>query len=170
MCWLQNLLTNLKLLYFGKKTNTSLLIKWSSLCLTKFKRNLLKCLLDRVYRICSKCKAMHLEFNSITDMLLRNGYTLHFIQNQIRQFLDNKYYKSNLNKMSKRYSPFSYYFKIAFYCRSFTLCEKELQSFFHRYSSNNLSLNVVHNCFKNCDMFKHKEHQPKLLRRNVVYE
>ena len=113
---------------------------------------------------------MHLEFNNITDMLLKNGYPLYFIQNQIRRFLGNKCYKSNLNKMSRRYSPSSYYFKIALYWRSFTLCEKELQTFFHRYLSDNLSLNVVHNCFKIGDMFKHKEHQPKLLSNNVVYK
>ena len=48
--------------------------------------------------------------------------------------------------------------------------EKELQSFFHRYLSHNLSLNVVHTCLKIDDMFKHKEHEPKLLRSNVVYK
>ena len=114
-------------MYFGKKTNTSLLIKWSSLCTTKFKRNLSKCILDRAYRISSLYKAMHLQFNSITDMLLTNGNPLHFIQHQISRFLDNKCCKSNLNKMSRTYLPSSYYFKIAFYCRSFTTCEKELQ-------------------------------------------
>ena len=41
---------------------------------------------------------MHLEFNSITDMLLRNGYPLHFIQNQISRFLDNKYCISNFKQ------------------------------------------------------------------------
>ena len=34
----------------------------------------------------------------------------------------------------------------------------------------NLSLNVVHTCFKTGDIFKHKEHQPKLLHSNVVYK
>ena len=46
--------------------------------------------------------------------------------------------------------------------------EKELQSFFHYYLSHNL--NVVYNCFKIGDMFKHKEHQPTPLRSNVVYK
>ena len=41
---------------------------------------------------------------------------------------------------------------------------------FHRHLSHDLSLNVVHTCFKIGDMFKHKEHQPKLLRSNVVYK
>ena len=47
--------------------------------------------------------------------------------------------------------------------------EIELQLFFHRYLLHNLSLNVVHYCFKSGDMFKHKEHQPKLLCSNVVF-
>ena len=48
--------------------------------------------------------------------------------------------------------------------------EKELQSFFHRNLSHDLSLDVVHTCFKIGDMFKHKEQQPKLFRSNVVYK
>ena len=85
---------------FRNETNTNLYMKWSSLCPTKFK--LLKCLLDRAYCISSSYKAMHLEFNSITDMLLRNEYPLHFIQNQISRFLDNKYHKSNFTQKCVR--------------------------------------------------------------------
>ena len=48
--------------------------------------------------------------------------------------------------------------------------EKELQSFFHRYLSRNLSLNVVHNCFKIGDMFKYNGHQPKLFHSYVVFK
>ena len=65
-------------------------MKGSGLRSTKFKRKLLKCLLDKAYCIRSSYKAMHLEFNNITDMLLTNGYPLHFIQNQINRILDNK--------------------------------------------------------------------------------
>ena len=70
-------------------------MKGSGLRPTKFKRKLLKCLLDRAYRMKRSYKAMHLEFNNIADMLLRNGYHLHFIQNQTSQFLDKKYWKFN---------------------------------------------------------------------------
>ena len=70
-------------------------MKGSGLRPTKFIRKLLKCLLDRAYRIKSSYKAMHLEFINITDMLLRNGYLLQIIQNQISRFLDNKYCKFN---------------------------------------------------------------------------
>ena len=88
---------------FRKKTNTKLYVKWSSLCPTKFKRNLFKCFLNRAYCISSSYKAMHLEFNNITDMLLRNGNPLHFTQNQISRFLNNKYCKSKYKQKSEEY-------------------------------------------------------------------
>ena len=88
---------------FRKKTNKNLYIKWSSLCPTKFKRSSLKCLLDKAYGINSSCKAMHLEFNSITDMFLKNGYPLHFIPNQISGFLDDKYCKFNFKQKSEKH-------------------------------------------------------------------
>ena len=47
---------------------------------------------------------------------------------------------------------------------------KKNYNLFLQYSSDGLSLNVVHNCFTIGDMYKHKEHQPKLLRSNVVYK
>ena len=144
---------------FRKKTNTNLYMIWSSLCPTKFKRNLLKCLSDRAYRISSSYKVMHLEYNNITEMLLRNGYPLHFIQNQISRFLDNKYCKSNCNQKSEeRIHRPCIILKLPFIGDHSLYVEKELQSFFHRYLSHNLNLNVVHNCFKIGDKFKHKEH------------
>ena len=104
-------------------------------------------------------------------MLLRNGYPLHFIQNQISRFLDNKYFKSNFKqKCEEHIHRPRIILKLPFIGDHSLRVEKELQSFFHRYLSHNLSLNVVHTCFKSDDMFKHKEHQPKLFRRNVVYK
>ena len=46
---------------------------------------------------------MHLKFNNITGMLLRNGNPLHFMQHQINRFLDNKYYKSNFKQKSEKH-------------------------------------------------------------------
>ena len=113
---------------------------------------------------------MHLEFNNITDMLLRNGYHLHFIQNQISRSLDNKYCKYKYKQKNEEHiHPSRFILKLPFIRDHLLYVEKELQSFFHRYLSHNLSLNVVHNCFKISDMFKHKEHQPTLLHSNVVY-
>ena len=47
--------------------------KWNSLCPLKYKRNLVQCLLSRAYRICSNWPNIHNEFETITNMLLKNG-------------------------------------------------------------------------------------------------
>ena len=57
-----------------KKTNTGLFTKSDSLCSIKYKRNLVRCLLSRAYRICSTLANIHYEFETITNMLLKNGY------------------------------------------------------------------------------------------------
>ena len=141
---------------FRKKTDTNLYMKWSSLCPTKFKRNLLKCLLDRAHRISSSYKPMHLKFNNITDMVPRNGYLLHFFQNRISRFPDNKYCKSKFKQKGEEHIHHPLIvLRLPFIGDHSLDVEKELQSIFHHYLSHNLSLNVVHNCFKIGDMFKH---------------
>ena len=65
------------------KFDTSVFWKRSSLRPIKYKRNLFKCRLERANHISSSYKVLHVEFYNITDMLLRIGYPLYFIQNQI---------------------------------------------------------------------------------------
>ena len=100
---------------------------------------------------------MHIEFETITDMLLRNGYPLPFIQNQIRRFLNNK-----------QATPLI--LRLPFIGNTSLHIEKEFKSFFRRQTSGKLGLNIVHDCYKLGDMFKLKELQPKLYRHNVVYK
>ena len=94
-------------------------------------------------------------------MLLSNGYPLYFIQNQISRFLNNKYCKSNFKQKSKEHihRP-RIVLKLPFIGDHSLNVEKELQLFSHRYLLHCLNLNVVKNCFKISDMFKHKDHQP----------
>ena len=54
---------------FRKKTNTGLYTKWNSLCPLKYKRNLVRCLLSRAYKICNTWPNIHNEFETITNML-----------------------------------------------------------------------------------------------------
>jgi len=112
---------------------------------------------------------MHIEFNNITDMLLRNGYPLLFVQNQIRRFLNSKYSESDSHRKKGRRIP-RIILKLPSIGDSYLHLEKELKLFFRRYLLGKLSLNVVHGCFKVSDKFKHKEPHPKLLRSNVMYK
>ena len=109
---------------------------------------------------------MHIEFKTITDMFLRNGYLLHFIQNQIRHCLNNKH-SDTLNKNDKQ--PSRLILPLPLIGNASLPLKKELKSFICRQLSEKLSLNV-HDCYKIGDMFKHKELQPKLYRHIAVYK
>ena len=111
---------------------------------------------------------MYLEFEKITDLLLRNGYPLSFIQNHIRRFLNKRY--SNLTSKNNDKHTRRIILKLPYIGNPSIQLEKEFKSFFRRHLSNTLNLNVVHTCYKIGDMFKHKEKQPTLYRNNVVYK
>jgi len=53
--------------------------------------NLVNCLLERAYRICNSYNSIHSEFQFIFSILLKNGYPLQFIDNQIRRFMNKKH-------------------------------------------------------------------------------
>ena len=59
---------------FRKPTHTGLYTKWNSFVPRRFKINLINCLLDRCYKICSSYKIISDEFEQIKTMLSRNGY------------------------------------------------------------------------------------------------
>ena len=99
---------------------------------------------------------MHIEFETITDMLLRNGYPLLFIQNQIRRFLNNKHSDLKVSKKVDKQAT-RLILRLPFIGNTSLHTEKELKSFFRRQLSGKLSLNVVYDCYKIGDMLKHKE-------------
>ena len=59
---------------FRTPTHTRLYTKWNSFVPRRFKINLINCLLDRCYRICSSYKIICDEFKQTKTMLSRNGY------------------------------------------------------------------------------------------------
>lgn len=112
---------------------------------------------------------MHLEFEKITDTLLKNGYPLPFIQSQIRNFLNQKFSNPFPSSNNENHIP-RIILKLPFIGNPSVQLEKELKSFFRHNLNDRLSLNVVHTSFKIGDMFKHKERQPKMYRSNIVYK
>ena len=97
---------------------------------------------------------MHIKFETITKMLLRNGYPQLFIQTQIRGFLNNKHSDLISNKIDKQATHLIP--RLPFIGNTLFHLEK-LKSFFRRQLQEKFSLNVAHGCYKIGDMFKHKE-------------
>ena len=76
---------------FRKPTHTGLYTKWNSFVPRRFKINLINCLLDCCYRICSSYEIICDEFEQIKTMLSINGYPKHVLDKCIREFFNRKF-------------------------------------------------------------------------------
>ena len=68
---------------FRKKTHTGLYLKWTSFVTYRYKRNFMKSLLQRAYKIGSSYKLIHSDFMRIKEMLAKHGYPRTFVDNCI---------------------------------------------------------------------------------------
>ena len=75
---------------YHKPTFTGVYLNWNSLTARKYKINLIKCLLDRIWKICSTEEQKHIEINEMKENLLANNYPISIIENQVKNFLKNK--------------------------------------------------------------------------------
>ena len=81
---------NLQLSVYRKPTHTGLYINWLSFVPYRYKLNLIKCLLDKAFKICSNRPLMKKEFDFISTLLGKNGYPKRLIEIQTRKFLREK--------------------------------------------------------------------------------
>ena len=86
---------------FRKPTHTGLYTKWNSFVLRRFKINLINCLLDRCYKICSSYEIISDEFEQIKTMLSINGYPKYLLDKCIREFFIRKFTTKSLRSKQK---------------------------------------------------------------------
>ena len=75
---------------YRKPTFSGLYLKWSSFIPKQFKINLLTCLLNRAWRICSNSDLFHKEVIFIKDTLSANGYPSTFVNTITQKFINRK--------------------------------------------------------------------------------
>jgi hypothetical protein len=83
---------------YRKKTYTGVLLNWNSLTARKYKINLIKCLLDRIWKICTDYELINIEILKIKQILLNNDYPIKVIDDEILDFLNKKYKKDIAQK------------------------------------------------------------------------
>ena len=161
--------------YRKKKQPCWSLLKWCSLCIIKYKCNLVICLLERAYRICNSYMSMHFEFQLISSMLLNNEYPRRFIDYQIRKFMNkkhltlfscNSFYSQSIPQLHKLPRIF---FELPYIGEPSIHLETELKHYFRMKLRDEVQLTIIHVTNKLEQFFNHKEKQPLLLRSNVVY-
>ena len=102
---------NLTLQTYHKSTYTGLLLNFKSFTSFSYKISLIKCLIDRLFKICNNWNSFHNDIENIKSNLNKNAYPPFFIDKVIKIYLDHKF-SSNQNQLKDTSNI--YYFKLSY--------------------------------------------------------
>ena len=153
---------------FHKPTNTGLYSKWSSFAPRRYKYNLVNCLLDRAYKICSSYEGICSEVNNIKIMLGRNGYPTYFLDSCVRFF--NRKYDKMLSHFEKRKNCRTVIARLLFLGDMSMQLKKELSAFVEKQTWNRVILRIIDTTWNIGHNFRLKDKQKTLMKYGVVYK
>ena len=152
-----------------KKTNTGLNTNWKSFIPFKYKINIIKCLIDRSYKICNSYQKIHEEFQKVTTLLLNNGYPRGIIDRHIKTYLNRKHKPLNENASEIRKSKFAI-FCLLFIGEASQQIEKEIKHFLENKIKANFCLRMNHSVSTIGNLLRNKDKQALLHLTGTVYK
>ena len=88
--WIMKTPDGLDITVYRKPTHSGVYTHFSSFVPHRLKVQAISSLLERAYSICSDYQWLHREFDDLTSLFRRNGYTTDLIQSTIFRFLNRK--------------------------------------------------------------------------------
>ena len=85
---------NLTLQIYHKSTYNGLFLNFKSFTSFSYKISLIKCLIDRLFKICNNCNSFHIDIENIKSKLIENAYPPFLIGKVIKKYLDHKFSSS----------------------------------------------------------------------------
>ena len=79
---------NLTLQTYHKSTYTGLLSNFKSFASFSYKNSLIKCLIDRLLKICNNWNSFHNDIENIKSNLIKNAYPPFLLNKVIKKYLD----------------------------------------------------------------------------------
>ena len=96
---------------YHKSTYTGLLLNFKSFTSFSYKISLIKCLIDRSFKICNHWNSFHNDIENIKSNLIKNAYPPFLIDKAIKSYLDYKF-SSNQNQLKDTRDV--HYFKLPY--------------------------------------------------------
>ena len=96
---------------YNKSTYRGLLLNFKSFASFLYKISLIKCLIDRLFKICNNWNSFHNDIESIKSNLIKNAYLPFLINNVIKKYLSYKF-SSNQNQLKDTTDV--HYFKLPY--------------------------------------------------------
>ena len=102
---------NLTLQTYYKSTYTGLLLNFKSFTSFSYKISLIKCQIDRLFKICNNWNSFHNDIKNIKVNLIKNVYPPFLIDKVIKKYLD---YKFSINQNQLKYKLDVHYFRLPY--------------------------------------------------------
>ena len=117
---------NLTLQIYHKSTYTGLFLNFKSFTSFLYKISLIKCIVDRLFKVCNNCNSSHGDIERIKPNLIKNAYLPFLIDKVIKKYLSYKF-SINQNKFKGTSDIHYFEFHISATCR--TILKINFQNF-----------------------------------------
>jgi len=165
--FLDNSSTSLKTSVFRKKTFTGLLTGFNSFTSFSYKSGLIKCLIDRAFKINNTWFGFHVDLENIKHILQKNLYPNYLIDNIVKTYL-NKHCCPNENNSTNKSDNVRYY-RLPFTGKFSEQLQNKLNNLIKKYCKS-VAVKIVFTSFKIGQIFSTKDSVPSSLKSNVVYQ
>lgn len=163
---IDNSMPNIKTSIFRKKTFTALLTNYLSFTSFSYKCGLIKCLVDRAFKINNTWLGFHIDLTEIKNILKKNAYSDFIVNKIIYTYLNHKVKDVS---MERKESLEVRYFKLPYIGNYSYLTKSKINKIIKRYCKS-CSVKIIFTSFKIGSMFSSKDKIPNHIKSNVVYQ
>ena len=136
---------NLTLQTYHKSTYTGLLLNFKSFTSFSYKISLIKCLIDRSFKICNNWNSFHNDIENIKSNLIKNADLLFLVDKVMKKYLDCKF---SINQNQLKDKPDIHYFKLPYIGNLSHHIKNKLSKLYKEFCKEKLNIKVVFNSFK----------------------
>ena len=136
---------NLTLQTYPKSTYAGLLLNFKSFISSSYKIGLIKCLIDRSFKICNNWNSFHNDIENIKSNLIKNAYPPFLTDKVIKKHLD---YKFSINQNQLKYKSEVHYFRLTYIGNLSHHIKIKLSKLFKEFCKENFNIKLVFNSFK----------------------
>ena len=158
---------NLTLQIYHKSTYTGLLLNFKIFTSFSYKISLIKCLIDRSYKICNNWNSFHNDIENIKSNLIKNAFPPFLIDKVIKKYLDYKF-SSTRSQLTDTHDV--HYLKLPYIGNLLHHIKNQLSKFCEEFCKEDFNIKLVFNSFKIKNYFSYKDPIPDDLKSFLVYK
>ena len=146
---------NLTLQTYRKSTYRGLLLNFKSFTSFSYKISLIKCLIDRSFKICNNWNSFHNDIENIKSNLIKNAYPPFLIDKVIKKYLD---YKFSCNQNQLKDATDVHYIKLPYIGNLSHYIKNKLSKLCKEFCKENFNIKLVFNSFKIKNIYTPPQH------------